>query len=185
MRIRGDNVNIRTDRLIIRTIKEEDYVDIYEIYNNPKTCQYIPSGVWNENNKLELFLKKLSHQSLQGNGRIDLSCIYKNKVIGNVGVWNTGMKDCVEIGYVFHYDYQGRGLAFEALKAIIPYIFKEFKIHRIQTNIDSRNKASYLLCERLGMRREAHFIKDYWFNGEWTDSYIYGMLEEEIKEESY
>ena len=75
-------MNIRTDRLIIRTIKEEDYVDIYEIYNNPKTCQYIPSGVWNENNKLELFLKKLSHQSLQENGRIDLSCIYKNKVIG-------------------------------------------------------------------------------------------------------
>ena len=35
------------------------------------------------------------------------------------------------------------------------------------------------LAERIGMRREAHYIQDYWFKGEWTDSFIYAVLESE------
>lgn len=32
------------------------------------------------------------------------------------------------------------------------------------------------------MRREAHFIQEFWSNGEWTDSYIYAILASEVKE---
>lgn len=32
------------------------------------------------------------------------------------------------------------------------------------------------------MRREAHFIQDFWSKGEWTDSYIYAILASEFKE---
>ncbi len=60
------------------------------------------------------------------------------------------------------------------------YLFKNVKIHRIQANLDSRNLSSAKLCERIGMRKEAHFIKDYWNKGEWTDSYIYGMLASDL-----
>jgi RimJ/RimL family protein N-acetyltransferase len=31
------------------------------------------------------------------------------------------------------------------------------------------------------MRREAHFIKDFYSKGEWTDSFIYGMLVSDLK----
>lgn len=34
----------------------------------------------------------------------------------------------------------------------------------------------HLLCERIDMRKEAHFIQDFWNKGEWTDSIVYGML---------
>ena len=42
--------------------------------------------------------------------------------------------------------------------------------------MDARNLGSAKLCENIGMRREAHFIKDFYSKGEWTDSFIYGML---------
>ncbi len=42
--------------------------------------------------------------------------------------------------------------------------------------MDARNLVSAKLCEKIGMRREAHFIKDFYSKGEWTDSFIYGML---------
>ena len=42
--------------------------------------------------------------------------------------------------------------------------------------MDTRNLVSAKLCEKIGMRREAHFIKDFYSKGEWTDSFIYGML---------
>jgi RimJ/RimL family protein N-acetyltransferase len=33
--------------------------------------------------------------------------------------------------------------------------------------------------EKLGMRREAHFVRDVQIRGEWADEYFYAILEEE------
>lgn len=30
--------------------------------------------------------------------------------------------------------------------------------------------------ERIGLRKEAHFVKSLWFKGEWVDDLIYSML---------
>ena len=86
------------------------------------------------------------------------------------------MKECVEIGYCFNPKYGNKGYATEALKAVVEYLFINKNIHRIQANMDARNLGSAKLCEKIGMRREAHFIKDFYSKGEWTDSFIYGML---------
>lgn len=51
-------------------------------------------------------------------------------------------------------------------------MFEKSNIHRIQANLNARNLSSAKLCKNVGMRREAHFIKDYWNKGEWTDSYV-------------
>jgi len=35
------------------------------------------------------------------------------------------------------------------------------------------------VAQRLGMRKEAHHIRDDFFKGEWTDSLIYAILKSE------
>ena len=35
------------------------------------------------------------------------------------------------------------------------------------------------VLERLGMRREAHFVRNEFIKGEWTDEVVYAMLEDE------
>ena len=42
-----------------------------------------------------------------------------------------------------------------------------------------RNAASARVLERLGMRREAHFVENEWLKGEWTDELVYAMLDRE------
>ncbi|GEN86025.1 hypothetical protein OSO01_07640 [Oceanobacillus sojae] len=91
------------------------------------------------------------------------------------------MKDTVEIGYTFSSEASGKGYATEAVSVLVNNLFSEFKVHRIQANLDARNEASQKLCERIGMRKEAHFIQDYWSKGEWTDSLVYGMLSSDLK----
>ena len=90
------------------------------------------------------------------------------------------MKETVEIGYTFNSRYSGKGYAYESVKTVVEYLFKNYGVHRIIANLDSRNLSSAKLCERIGMRKEAHFIKDYWNKEEWTDSYIYGMLASDL-----
>mgnify|MGYP001098344850 CR=1 FL=1 len=91
------------------------------------------------------------------------------------------MKDTVEIGYSFLNEVSGRGLATEAVSTLVCKLFEEFNVHRIQANLDARNIASQKLCERIGMRKEAHFKQDYWSKNEWTDSLVFGMLSSDLK----
>jgi RimJ/RimL family protein N-acetyltransferase len=37
------------------------------------------------------------------------------------------------------------------------------------------------LLERVGMRKEAHFVKSLQFRGEWADDVIFAILSEEWK----
>ncbi len=90
-------------------------------------------------------------------------------------------QDTVEIGYSFSAHYSGKGYATEAVSQLVKYLFEEVKVHRVQANLDARNLASQRLCERIGMRKEAHFKQDYWSKGEWTDSIVYGMLAEDLE----
>jgi aminoglycoside 6'-N-acetyltransferase len=84
-----------------------------------------------------------------------------------------------EIGWAFNPEYHGRGFATEAARELLVLAFAELSMHRVFAQLDPRNTASAKLCERLGMRREAHFHQDIWFKGEWGDTAIYALLASE------
>ncbi len=171
---------LRTERIFIRPFEKGDENDLYEIYSDVKVCQYLLHDIWNEDNKSKEYQKKLQNNSLKTDAKLNLACVLDEKVIGDISVFYTGMKETVEIGFVFNREYSKKGYAYESVRSVVEYLFKNVKIHRIQANLDSRNLSSAKLCERIGMRKEAHFIKDYWNKGEWTDSYIYGMLASDL-----
>lgn len=84
-----------------------------------------------------------------------------------------------EVGYVVHPDFQGRGLATEGARAMLKLGFETIGMHRIIARIDARNTASAAVLTRLGMRKEAHLVKNELFKGEWSDEEDYAILAEE------
>jgi RimJ/RimL family protein N-acetyltransferase len=88
-----------------------------------------------------------------------------------------------EIGITLARDFQGRGLGTEALRAILGYLFTTLGKHRIFGSVDPRNGPSLALLERVGMRREAHFVESLWFKGAWADDVIYAILRREYMKE--
>jgi RimJ/RimL family protein N-acetyltransferase len=62
---------------------------------------------------------------------------------------------------------------------MIDLAFDHYGVHRVTAQLDARNARSAALCERLGMRRESHKLRDFWSKGEWTDSFEYAVLAEE------
>lgn len=109
-----------------------------------------------------------------------MAVVLEAKVIGDSFVSYTGMQETVEIDYTFSKDFGGKSYAQEAVHGLIATLFDQYQIHRIVVNLDARNTSSAALCERLGMRKEAHFIQDYWSKDEWTDSLFYAMLASEF-----
>ena len=85
----------------------------------------------------------------------------------------------LELGWVVHPDFQGRGFAREAAAAVRDFVFETLNPHRVQAFLDARNAASAAICERLGLRREATILEEESNDGEWQDTAIYGVLRRE------
>ncbi|MGU3495641.1 GNAT family N-acetyltransferase [Xanthobacteraceae bacterium A53D] len=84
-----------------------------------------------------------------------------------------------EVGYLFNPDHSGQGYATEAVAAIIGIGFSTFGFHRIFARLLGGNTRSIRLLERLGLRREGHFIENDRLDGAWTDELTYAVLARE------
>lgn len=84
-----------------------------------------------------------------------------------------------ELGVTLAPQHQGRGLAGEALRAVIGVLFEQHGIRRVYAETDDRNAGVHRVLERLGMRCEARLVEADWFKGEWTTLRIYALLRSE------
>ena len=88
-----------------------------------------------------------------------------------------------EIGFTLARSFHGRGLGFEAARRVLDYAFDELELHRVVAITDCENANSVALLERLGMRREGHFMQNIWFKGKWGDEYQYAVLRDEWRQQ--
>jgi ribosomal-protein-alanine N-acetyltransferase len=83
------------------------------------------------------------------------------------------------LGYKIDYEYEGKGLMFEALEASIRYVFEDLKLHRIMANYMPINLRSANLLNRLGFKIEG-FAKNYLLiNNKWEDHVLTALSKEE------
>jgi RimJ/RimL family protein N-acetyltransferase len=84
-----------------------------------------------------------------------------------------------EFGITVAPAFHGHGYAAEAVRALLAILFGSLGKHRVFASVDPRNARSIALMERLGFRREAHFIESLWFKEAWADDVIFALLERE------
>ncbi len=102
----------------------------------------------------------------------------QNEVIGSCGFLNVSAKhQRAEIGFELSSDYWGRGIAGEALRAVVRHGFAQLGFHRIEALVEPANTASQQLLERVGFTREG-LLRGYEFTqGKYDDLYMYSLLE--------
>lgn len=175
---------IETERLFIRNFKSEDWQELLEYFSNPEVVRYLPEDPFAAD-EAKKFIENIKEQAGFPN-KVAVELKTENRLIGHLCFKMFCEKyQTREIGWVFHPAYQGKGYATEGAAALIDYGFKQLKLHRIVATCDTRNIRSSRLMERLGMRREAHFIKNTFLKSEWADEYFYGILEEEANSSIY
>jgi RimJ/RimL family protein N-acetyltransferase len=105
---------------------------------------------------------------------------HEGKVIGEISISvNVPEHKQGEAGILFNPAYTGRGLATRALAAVLGFGFVQLDLHRITMATSDDNERSWRLMERVGMRREGHFIHDGFVKGKWANVFSYGMLADE------
>jgi len=77
--------------------------------------------------------------------------------------------------------YERRGYMSEGLGLILRYAFKQLKLHRLEANIQPRNRASIALVKRAGFVREGYSKRYLKVCGQWRDHERWAILSEDWK----
>ncbi len=85
----------------------------------------------------------------------------------------------MEVGWVIHPAFGGKGYATQAASAILGTAFGSLGAHRVFARVDTQNHASVRLCAQLGMRREAYLVENDRNGNRWGSEYIYAILQQE------
>ena len=130
--------------------------------------------------ELRVFVASLTEIGPQGWFQVGITLLGTGELIGDLGIRVLpGDPRQAEVGITLAPSFQGRGLASEALRAVLRHLFQDLGLHRIHGSVDPRNTASMRLLRRIGMRQEAHFVESCWCKGEWTDDVIFALLKRE------
>lgn len=174
---------LETERLILRPFSPADFDDLYDIHSRPEVARYLYWDARDGEQVRQVLERKAGQYELTEEGQgLAAAVVWRasGRVVGEVSlVWLSREHRQGEIGFSFHPAYQGRGLATEAAEVMLRLGFGELGLHRIIGRCDARNDASARLLERLGMRREAHFVHNEVFKGAWGEEYVYALLEDE------
>ncbi len=169
-----------TEHLLIRVLRPIDAEHVYYYRSLPEVCEF--QG-WRPKNIAEVveFLRENAKQPVNTpHTWLQFAvCLKDGQIIGDVGIHFPDSQVQAEVAYTLSPAYQGKGYALEAVKALVDYLFGTLKKHRVYASVDPRNVPSYKLLEKLGFRKEAHFVKSYWMAGEWCDDVIYAILDDE------
>lgn len=167
----------------MRPLEDSDAEAVLEYQSNPDIVRYVPWEVRDLAGVQEHIAERKTKTHLTEEGDyLALALVRKsdNQLVGQMNAMYRSKEHMhAEFGYALNPKYHGNGYVTEASAALITALFDSGLFHRVFANMDPRNHASEGVVKRLGLRREAHFIQDYWFKGEWTDSYIYAVLKSE------
>lgn len=87
--------------------------------------------------------------------------------------------ETMELGYRLHGSVHRRGYAYESCAALLDLLFGEIALHRAIAMCVVENEPSWRLMEKLGMRREGHFLEYKLLGGAWRDEFLYAIRRRE------
>lgn len=170
---------LETERLILRKVDNvKDIADFFLLRSNASVMRYIPRPLAaNEQDVIDLVNQ--GNEQYERGEMMNMAIALKdtNQFIGSVGFYRINWDaHRTEIGYILNPSYSGKGYVHEACTELVRFAFEEVGFHSLEAVIHPYNTASIKVVEKLGFVKEAHFKENEWFNGEFTDTFVYSLL---------
>lgn len=172
------------DRVSFRPATPADIAPTWAYRRLPEVSEWLPRAASDHDAYAEAFVTQ---------PRLDRTLVIEHEggVVGDLylhvqDAWaqaevaERGAAAQAEIGWVIDPAYGGRGLATEAVEALLRYCFVDVGVHRVVATCHAPNEPSWRLMERVGMRRECHLRRAALHRTEgWIDGYTYAVLADE------
>jgi len=84
------------------------------------------------------------------------------------------------LGYYAFVPHAGQGLMREGMRLVLKHAFQKLKLHRLEANIQSKNRASLRLVRSCGFVREGRSRRYLKVRGRWQDHERWAILAEDL-----
>jgi len=167
---------LRTARLVLRPFRSADaervrsLIDDPEIARNTLTIPHpYPAGL------AEQWISTHAPDWSSGRKGVWAVCLADGELVGACGLHFEPAHKRAELGYWIARGHWGRGIATEAVRALVEHAFDDLALERVYAHHFTWNPASGRVLEKAGLRREgllrAYVQKD----GRAEDNVLYGL----------
>ncbi|HEX6044147.1 MAG TPA: GNAT family N-acetyltransferase [Pyrinomonadaceae bacterium] len=172
---------IKTSRLVLRWVSEDDVDSLYEIFSDPEVMRYWSTMPLTDREAAAALQRDIAEGNLKDTmWKWGLALNDSNKLIGTATLFNLNLSNGrAEIGYGLGRAHWGQGLMNEALNALLKHAFEVVQLRRLEADVDPRNAGSIRTLERLGFQREGYLRERWYVGGEIQDALFYGLLKRE------
>ncbi|QTN19114.1 GNAT family N-acetyltransferase [Brevundimonas sp. AJA228-03] len=163
-------MEIVTPRLTLRPAGPDDLEPMHAVLSDPRAVQWWSTPPHETLDQTRGWLEAMI--SANGSG-LDFLIELEGRVVGKAGFYAPP-----DVGYILHPDVWGRGLATEAVGAVLDRLFETTDHAMATADVDPANAASIRLLEKLGFLRTG-FAENTWnVGGVWKDSFYYALSRE-------
>lgn len=168
---------IQGESIFLRTLEPSDIDYLYDLENNPINWKVSNTFVPFSRDILEQYIQSAQDIFLVNQIRFIICDVVNRTPVGAIDLFEYDpINQRVGVGIIIGEKYRGSGFAQEALKEVLNYCFDVLLVHNVFCNINTSNKVSINLFEKLGFERVG--VKKDWVrvNGGWEDEAVYQLL---------
>jgi RimJ/RimL family protein N-acetyltransferase len=141
-----------TARLRLRPLRADDLDALAEVYLHPRVARWI--GAHTREDAEREIAQQADHQASHGWSFWAVEDHATGRMIGDCGLQPLEHRGPeVELGYDFHPDAWGRGLATEAARAVMKQAFGPLGLQRVVAVVKPDHVASQRVLEKAALRR--------------------------------
>jgi len=162
---------LETDRLILRRMQLSDADDMFEYAHRADVTKHL---TWDPHPDIMYTREYLAYVGTHytAGDFFDWAVVEREsgRMIGTCGFTRFHCEsDSAEIGYVLNPTYWGRGIATEAVGAVIRFGFQKLELNRIEAKFMEGNEASRRVMEKNGMKFEGIGRQCMYIKGEYRN----------------
>jgi ribosomal-protein-alanine N-acetyltransferase len=171
---------LETPRLVLRPVTEADAEAIFAAASDPRVTEFTLFETHRSRADTATFLRTYAFPNYEQGVPDPFALALKDDPAALIGClggrWNTQANQCVEFGYWLAATHWGRGLATEAARAVIPYLFEALAPERVQAHCMAPNTASARVLEKAGLTYEGTLRSAILRRGRFWDIRMYSLL---------
>lgn len=179
----GQFPTLKSDGFILKKIEDHHLDEVFEIYNNDNVFEYC--GIIPKHNK-DTVKNMIGHFERDYNkrSRVKWGIFYNSqpdRLLGIIEALDFNQKvNVVTIGYFLTESHWGKGIATEAVKILLEYLFTDVNVNRIQAEVMPLNETSKKVLLKNGFMKEGTLRQaTLWAGKGIVDLEIYSILKED------
>lgn len=175
---------LQTSRLLLKELELADANPLFGYRSLPEITRFQGWAPKSQEDSIRFIAEDICHIMNQPDTWFQLGIFLREGetaklLIGDLGIHFLLEESTAEIGVTISPEFQGKGLATEAVRCVMGFLFEGLTKSKVVASVDPANKKSMTLMEGIGFQLKGVYKNAVLFRGEWADDAVFEITAEQ------